>query len=80
MMLWRPPAWVADVMQLTPMGDGFKAILMGLAGVHLAAAWVGETRVFPAVAKGLGAVLKNLSGSGGKQGKLWKRLEREMRA
>lgn len=53
-MLLDPAAWLARVMQLTPMPGDFKIFILVLALGGLACAWVAERRVFPIFARQIG--------------------------
>lgn len=53
-MLLDPGAWLADLMELTPMPVDFKIFILVLALGGLACAWVAERRFFLLVARLIG--------------------------
>ncbi|KAJ5888886.1 hypothetical protein N7495_008927 [Penicillium taxi] len=53
-MLFRPSEWVKSVMELTFMSDSFRGLILVLAFGMFVLAWLGETVVFPRLARILG--------------------------
>ncbi|KAJ6171641.1 hypothetical protein N7470_000708 [Penicillium chermesinum] len=55
-MLFRPSTWVAQVMQLTFMSDGYRIGLVVLAIGFFVSSWVAEMAVFPRLARVIGVI------------------------
>ncbi len=61
-MLLDPAKWLTDVMELTPMSGSFKTFIIGLAAAGFAVSWLGESFVFPRLAKQIARMGKGVWG------------------
>ena len=78
-MMFLCPAWLADIMQLTPMPTHFKFVLVGIALIGFVVSMLGEQYVLPQMAKFFGQ-RKAINGrEGGKQKKKYKKMQEKMR-
>lgn len=78
-MLFATPDWLFRLMQLTPMPTSFKILLFFMGLVQLGIGGAGEQYVLPKLAKGVGILKEKASGGKGKDRKMYKVLEEEMR-
>lgn len=78
-MLLDPGAWLAHIMQLTPMNFDFRIYILSLAVGGFACAWLAELRVFLLVARGVGRLHDTLRPHQRKKRKEYKMLLNEMR-
>jgi cation-transporting ATPase 13A3/4/5 len=78
-MLFRPSEWVASVMELTFMSDGFRSWVVALALGAFALAWTAETIVFPRLARILGHIRTRLQPNYRKKRRQYKVLLEQMR-
>ncbi|KAJ5095152.1 cation-transporting ATPase [Penicillium argentinense] len=78
-MLFRPSKWVADIMQLTFMSDGFRSWVVVLALGMFSVAWMAESIIFPRLAHILGHVRARLQPTFRKKRRQYKVLMEEMR-
>lgn len=78
-MLFRPSNWVADVMQLTYMSDGFRTWLLALAVGIFGLSWVAEKNIFPRLAQMLGHARARLQPNYRKKRRMYKVLLEELR-
>ena len=77
-MLFVPPEWVAEVMQLTFLSNGFAISLLLLAIGGFLASWLAECELFPKLARMLGHVYPLLKPGYRKQRRRYKVLLEEM--
>ncbi|KAJ5584088.1 uncharacterized protein N7459_003888 [Penicillium hispanicum] len=78
-MLFRPSKWVAGVMELTFMSDGFRGWLLVLALGIFMLSWVAEVTIFPRLARVLGQARARLQPSYRKKRRQYKVLLEELR-
>lgn len=78
-MLFRPSEWVASVMELTFMSDGFRSWVVALALGAFALALAAETIAFPRLARILGHVRTRLQPNYRKKRRQYKVLLEQMR-
>jgi cation-transporting ATPase 13A2 len=78
-MLFRPSEWISNVMQLTPMSDGFRSWLLALAIGILILSWIAEKNIFPRVAQMLGHARARLQPNYRKKRRMYKVLLEELR-
>lgn len=77
-MLLDPAQWLANFMDLTEMSLEFALILLGLAALGFAVAYISERHVFPLMAKGIGQLRRKLGPSHQKKRKRYKEILEEM--
>jgi cation-transporting P-type ATPase 13A2 len=77
-MLLDPAEWLSDFMDLTEMSLDFELILLLLAGLGFAVAYVAERHLFPIMAKYLGRVRRALRPTDRKKKKRYKEILDEM--
>ncbi len=77
-MLLDPAKWLSDFMDLTEMSLEFELILLALAALGFAAAYVAERNIFPVMAKHIGRVKRRLRPSHQKKRKRYKEILEEM--
>lgn len=53
-MLWGPPKWLVQIMQLTYLSGSFETWLFALAIGSFLISWVAERQLFPRLARILG--------------------------
>ncbi|KAJ5661616.1 uncharacterized protein N7477_009232 [Penicillium maclennaniae] len=78
-MLFRPSKWVADVMQLTWMSDGYRLWILLFAFAAFALSWTAEVVAFPRLARFLGHARACLQTNFRKKRRQYKVLLEEMR-
>ncbi|KAA8911088.1 P-type ATPase-like protein [Sphaerosporella brunnea] len=85
-MLFAPPKWLCDVMQLTPMPLKFKIVLLLAAAVGFVVSLLGEQKLFPKLSRLLGGKKKRLAPRNGdadaaaeRKKRKYKVLEEQMR-
>ncbi|KAJ5126238.1 hypothetical protein N7476_009436 [Penicillium atrosanguineum] len=78
-MLFRPSEWVADVMQLTWMSDGYRIWILLFAFAAFALSWTAEVVAFPRLARFLGYARARLQPNFHKKRRQYKVLLEEMR-
>lgn len=77
-MLFVPPEWVTEIMQLTFLSRGFAIFLLLLAIGGFAVSWIAERRFFPSLARILGHISPYLKPHHRKQRRRHKVLREEM--
>ncbi|KAJ5169122.1 cation-transporting ATPase [Penicillium canariense] len=78
-MLFRPSEWVASVMQLTFMSDGFRSWIMALAFGAFVLTWIAEAVAFPRLARIIGHIRARLQPNFRKKRRQYKVLLEQMR-
>jgi cation-transporting ATPase 13A3/4/5 len=78
-MLFRPSEWVASVMELTFMSDGFRSWVVALALGAFALALLAETIAFPHLARIIGHIRARLRPNYRKKRRQYKILLEQMR-
>jgi cation-transporting P-type ATPase 13A2 len=71
-MLLDPAEWLSNFMDLTEMSLEFELILLVLAAIGFAIAYVAERRIFPTVAKYIGRLKNGLRPSHQRRRKRYK--------
>ncbi|KAJ5263741.1 hypothetical protein N7478_011346 [Penicillium angulare] len=77
-MLFRPSDWVKNAMELTSMSDSYRGALLVLALGIFGLAWVGESFIFPKLARILGHARTRLQPNYRKKRRQYKVLLEEM--
>lgn len=77
-MLLDPTEWLSKFMDLTEMSLDFELMLLALAGIGFAIAYVAERRIFPVMAKLIGRLKKTFRPSHQKSRKRYKLILEEM--
>ena len=78
-MLFFCPAWLEDLMQLTPMPSSFKLLLVIIAGAGFVVSIISEQYILPRFARFFGTSKARKAEAGGKQRKKYKGMEEQMR-
>jgi cation-transporting P-type ATPase 13A2 len=79
-MLLDPAEWLSNFMDLTEMSLEFELILLVLAAIGFAVAYIAERRIFPTLAKYIGRLKRVLRPSHQKKRKRYKVILEEMDA
>jgi cation-transporting P-type ATPase 13A2 len=79
-MLLDPAEWLSNFMDLTDMSLEFELILLVLAAIGFALAYVAERRIFPTMAKYIGRLKRVLRPSHQRKRKRYKVILEEMSA
>lgn len=78
-MLLDPAKWLSDFMDLTAMSLDFELIILALATIGFAVAYLAERRIFPVMAKYIGRLKRLLRPSQQKRRKRYKEILEEMK-
>ena len=77
-MLLDPAEWLSKFMDLTEMSLDFELMLLALAAIGFAIAYVAERRIFPVMARYIGRLKRTLRPSYHKRRKRYKVILEEM--
>lgn len=79
MMMFYCPGWLYSLMQLSPMSTPFKSTLVLIAAFHLMVGAVGEQKLLPVMARGVGRLRRILTRGSEKVRKKYKVMSEEMK-